>query len=506
MTPLRQCLTLGVGCLWLVLTPSTARSWEADMHYGLVKWLAYKAGFSLNDSEILAAGSESADESNVLSATAVMTSTGCRGTEASRHVQQHHFPSGGYVPSLPKKRTVYPGHYSKENNGNRWVRQEILVSGNAINRKTRLDRFGASLHPLADSWAHQGESDTVSACPDDRFWGHPAARGGISLSPFAKHNHDADLTYKFPEEDKLLRDATEAAESLYAFMKKFLDKNSHFVNREPEEWEKLTDDVEKFARAEKAYAANDDSTKQAWFESHNDVWDTFTTYPCFLQTLNLEGAQDADCSPAKDKKFAEVEKESRGNQPAIDSRVPDPVRDLMQRFLTTWIIGEKSIDAIINDFVDVNLVTRELAEPILANINAAPENLRERKDVRAVEQSLRRAREEPGPWMRAMLGIWFARDHGLVNAWGHGMPNDKGFAILVEQEFEPLGGFDRLADAIQVPGLPITYLLAPVEPAERGERYLTTFAFRHAPRDAIMLVVERIGSDWKISGFYWLVT
>ena len=84
--------------------------------------------------------------------------------------------------------------------------------------------------------------------------------------------------------------------------------------------------------------------------------------------------------------------------------------------------------------------------------------------------------------------------------------NADNFRALGAQKFELMDKFERLADAIQVPGLPVTYLLAPVEPAERGERYLTTFAFRHAPRDAIMLVVEQINNAWKISGFFWLVT
>lgn len=86
-------------------------AWESDMHYGLVKWLAFYSGFSLDDAEIIAAGSESADESNVLKASVVVPLYVCIGnsTEASRHVQQHHFPSDGYVPSSRENREVHPG-------------------------------------------------------------------------------------------------------------------------------------------------------------------------------------------------------------------------------------------------------------------------------------------------------------------------------------------------------------------------------------------------------------
>lgn len=475
------------------------------MHYGLVKWLAYKAGFSLGDAELIAAGSESADKSGVLSATGVMKRTGCRSTEASRHTQQHHFASGGFVPSAPKDRKVVPGRYGEKNNGNRWVRQEIVVPAAQLDRRTRLDRFGASLHPLADSWSHQGESDTVWTCPDDRFWGHPAARGGISLDPSAKHNHDADLTYKFPKDSKLPRDATDSARSIYAFMNEFLAKNPQFVDHKSKSWNHLNDDVEKFARASKAYAAKDSSTKQAWFESHTDVWGTYTTYPCFLQSLNLPGHEVAECSPAKGKKIAEAEIPSRGDQPAVDERVPNDVRLLVADFLTAWIVNRNISDAI-ERFTDPDAIAASLSRPILARIEAAPSQLRERNEVQLQVKALQQESQTPQFWMRAMLGMWFARDHGLVNQWGHGMPNfEAGFKILAGGDFEQLPRFENLVDAIQVPGGASTYLLAPMEPAERGERYLATFAFRHAPRDAIMLTVERISREWKVSGFVWLV-
>jgi len=36
----------------LVSFISPAAAWEADVHYGLVKWLAFQAGFSLADAEV----------------------------------------------------------------------------------------------------------------------------------------------------------------------------------------------------------------------------------------------------------------------------------------------------------------------------------------------------------------------------------------------------------------------------------------------------------------------
>jgi len=504
MTPLRKLTTAIMSCLLLVLTPGAALSWEADMHYGLVKWLAFKAGFALTDAEIIAAGSQSADESNVLDATKIMIRTGCRSVEASRHVQQHHFPSGGYIPSSPRQRYVIPGHHKRLSNENRWVRQEIFIPVSRIDPRTRLDRFGASLHPLADSWAHQGEPDTVLVCPDLLFWGHPAARGGISL-PYGKHNHDADLTYLFPKDPTRPRDATEAAETIYKFMENFLDENKKYEHHSGENWYKLSADVAEFAKAELAYERNNTSTKQAWFERHTEVWGTYTTYPCFLETLTLEGHRQAACSPGNGTNRSNQATKLPNNPPGIDQSVPEEVSRLVDGFLTTWII-ERDFDDAVEDFMDTEVIANKLAEPVLRNIERREEPFLNQQYVDEIKISLRDAREKPDDWMRTMLGMWFVMDHGTVNDLGHGMPNGENFRTLSKKVVEPQLKFDNLSDAIHVPGQQNRYLLGPIEPSELGDRYLTSFAFRHAPRDAIMLIVEEIDGDWKISGFFWMIT
>ena len=70
-------------------------------------------------------------------------------------------------------------------------------------------------------------------------------------------------------------------------------------------------------------------------------------------------------------------------------------------------------------------------------------------------QALQGALNEPLPLMRTILSMWFARDHGLVNAWGHGLPaNADNFRALGGQKLELMKRFERLDDAIQVSGLP----------------------------------------------------
>ena len=52
-----------VVALLLVGAPRAALAWEHDVHYGLTKWLALKAGFSSVDAEIIAAEDRKVDES-----------------------------------------------------------------------------------------------------------------------------------------------------------------------------------------------------------------------------------------------------------------------------------------------------------------------------------------------------------------------------------------------------------------------------------------------------------
>ena len=40
----------------ITLVAIRAAAWEKDLHYGLTKWLAYEAGFSLDDAETVAKG------------------------------------------------------------------------------------------------------------------------------------------------------------------------------------------------------------------------------------------------------------------------------------------------------------------------------------------------------------------------------------------------------------------------------------------------------------------
>ncbi len=459
--------TLFCFTVLIFLLPKTeAHCWESDTHYGLTKWLAVKTGFNLDDAEIIAAGAESADESNVLKASVVVPLYVCLGKsqEASRHVQRHHFPSDGYVPSSRKNRRTIPGEPGNLNGGNRWVRQEIAMRDKSKHRNTNLNLFGQSLHPLADSWSHQGIPDKPPlTCSDDLFWSHSKERGGWG-------SHDADITHKYVD------GTLAAAKAVYHYMGGFLKKYPEYKNKSRVPWNKIKSHVMRFAEAKTAL------DKKKWFDSNHDVpLDSYTTYPCFLRNTSLKDHHKI-CYKG------DSQEEGHGNQiEGLRFKGTREIREaseFFEYFLTNWIIRGR-VDNIISETFDFPAVKRGLTEsyPEWADVN---DHL----------------------WFRTLLLMWLVPDHGLVNELGHGMPlpNKRGFDILankVARKWSPY--FESLSEAIHFPGTYQPYQIIPIEPDRYGRRIAFTFQFHHTPRDMLIYIASKIGGRWKIVGMSWIV-
>lgn len=452
--------------LFLFLTVKSTSCWEVDMHYGLTKWLAFKAGFSLKDAELIAAGAESADESNVLKATTVMATFACasRSEEASRHVQQHHFPSDGFVPSERKYREVKPGRIDLKNSGNRWVRQEIAVPCFNTIHETILNRFGQSLHPLTDSWSHQGiPGKGFVTCSENLIWAHSEQRGG-------SRSHDADITHKY------VADAVDLAKTVYYFMGEFLKVNpkisSGITRRTP--WHQLESKVQRFAKAKTALE------KKKWFESHPEVpLDSYTTYPCFLRNTTLEGHNEV-C----EKKEHQVKKDNQRAEWVLERHANTiEVASFFDHFLTNWIVKGK-VEEIVSKSMDIEAIKRGQFEGKQESIK--------------MDNNL---------WVRTLLLMWFIPDHGLVNELGHGMPDRKGFHTLA---YEVAGKrrmeFTNLREAIHFPGTSLPYMIVHLGPTWlHNDSFAAIFQFRHTPRDILFLVADKKAGIYKIVGFFWMV-
>ena len=477
----------------LVSCTTKVFAWEADVHYGLVKWLAFHAGFSLANAEIVAAGSVSADETHVLAATYLVGEVCVRRNApkivaVSRVVQQHHFPANDAVPGAPDSRRVDHGAHDQANGGNRWVRQEIAVRDKTLSPTVRLNRFGAALHPLGDSWSHAGEPDIprigrIDCRQPQLAWSHPQDRGG-----WRKHN--ADLTWKHPD------DTMQTARAMFFFMRDFLDLNGGFEARSADDWKTVEKQLEKFQQATTQYE------KFRWFIEQDQRWreehksglpyDQFTTHPCFLKSISLKkGKGSRGDEPFRCAKSGRV---GTAGVPDSDPPMPlsgapaDSIIGFTEDLLHTWFV-EQQVDEIAAEMTDAPRLTADLAAPGLLSSTLSADD--------AVE---------------GLLAMWLVEDHGLINAEGHGVSDpallqrlsDPGLAAN-DGEWQRISA-DDLGDAISFPSsrLPFSIFRNNDENAGKAS-YTVLFKPANAPRDLLSLTIERAESGWKLVGLDWSV-
>ena len=444
--------------------------WEKDVHYGLTKWLALKAGFDPDEAERISVGTQEPDEGLFLAAPFTVAAYTCLGREegASKTIQQFHFPSYGHVPGTPQERTVFPGEYKVANGGNELVRAQLALAKGVGNRPVyerarALEQFGLSLHPLEDSWSHQGEPDIPSLCSKRLSWGHPEKRGGC-------WSHDADVTFLNP------KDVIETAHNVYLFMVDYLKIYRPSGASRAVPWTQLEAKVLEFAEARTK------QEKQRWFE--REAPGVFVNYDFLGGTslaqggLNRTGDSWAQL-PERLLTVAQV-------QPAA----PRSPRRVLDTFLDLWIV-KRDIDGAMQ-LVDVPSITRLWAEAKHGN---SP---------------------NPAMWVKTVLGMWLLEDHGFANTLGHGMPNRKGFeqlsAASTNKESSRLIKAEKLAEAIFTPGpsLPEPYLAVLTPRSDDSmtppnSRYTALFQFRHAPHDALMVAVGESGDHWAVVALDWVV-
>lgn len=477
----------------LVFCTTQVWAWEADVHYGLVKWLAFHAGFSLTDAEMIAAGSVSADETHVLAATYLVGEVCVRRdapkiVAVSRVVQQHHFPADDAVPGAPNTRRVDHGAHDQANGGNRWVRQEIAVRDKTLSPTVRLNRFGAALHPLGDSWSHAGEPDIPgvwkATCRQPQLaWSHPADRGGW-------RKHDADLTWKHPD------DTMQTAESMFLFMREFLASNDGFATHRAPDWEKLEKRLENFQQAKTQYR------KFLWFIEEDQQWreeqksglpyDQFTTYPCFLESISLKkGKGSRGDEPFRCAKSGRV-----GTAVAADSDPPmplsgapvDSIVGFTEGLLHKWFIEQDLGDIAVNMTDAPRLQTGLASAGLLASSLSA---------IDTVE---------------GLLAMWLVEDHGLINAEGHGVSDPALLQRLSDPGLTANDGewqlmtADNLSDAISFPSSPLPFSIFRNDDENAGNAsYTVLFKPANAPRDLLSLRIETAESGWKLVGLDWSV-
>jgi hypothetical protein len=404
-------------------------AYEDDVHAGLTLWLAMQAQFDASEAELVADGDISYDHS-ALSATNLVFWYACAKTdrEASALTQENHFPGDGPVPGEARGRPVGPGSLEARR------KSDSQIVHPSSNRRTSLRRLGQGLHPLQDSWSHQGipGSPAPEICEPDYSWGHPDARKGW-------WSHKADLTYHFPEDTIAM--AEETYRQLCAYSEGVL--NRHCAKG----FDVLRQDVEEFA------VAKTKAAKQKWFNARG-IEET-----PFLRDINLKIGRGYKISVAD----AEYYVRSKPDR-VEDTEEGNFARDFFNRWMT-W----PDAAAAIQDLMRPGGITYRYAGGTSS-------------------RSLTSATTSK------ILGLWRVRDHGEVAEMLHDQPfesDEQLSKFLSKLSSGAAAPYESLASALlplDQSGRPI---LVEATNIDGGKRLVATAKFQHAPNDAILVIAEK---------------
>ena len=455
-----------MACSVILLTAITlvvasgAEAWESDVHYGLTYWLALQASFTDDAARLVAEADLSLDR-GIRAAPMAVGVYACRGDYgASRDVRDNHFPTDVNVPNPPERREVVANSAAARRRALDEAHQRIDPKYSNAQPES-LSRFGEDLHPLQDSWSHQGEPDVPAwLCRRDYAWSHPYSRGGWS-------SHYADLVYAWVE------DALPMAKVTFEMMVEYLKSNPWAsTGRPPAAWS----DVEK---ALLDLAVTQTKTEKAqWFQGHG------IKNVAFLNGISRPDGTSSFPNLVLQKVFAPPP------EAIAVAKVPREAREFARSFLTEWMTTEKLDD------------------------------LLKRIDTSAMRESTGLSSFGDDVFVsRTVLAAWRMRDHGLMVELGHtsAEPMNKAVQAKLKKSAEdPKSLFFRLAKAAQDPTTQVRYeslekATVPfgkepflVFPLESG-KFAVLVQFRHTPTDVVVLELSQRGSDFRVTSVRWLI-
>lgn len=373
-SPVLGCL--GVPLVIVMFTP-TAEAWEADVHYGLTKVLALRAGFTETSAEEVAQANQKVDTDPATDAVSVIVrSVICNRSMAeadqgSMLVQKLHFPATAYIPSLPNERPVKP---------------DSPHSGQDVASAKDLKSLGSALHVYQDSWSHRGESDVpigkFMQIQPKRVWSHPSNRGGWA-------SHNADLTH-IASNTQATRDMAEAS---FQALKQFLSQegNEQFGQRTDDSWSTIAQTIALDAFIE----ASTKMKKLAWFQKNG------------IHSNESLGVLDAGMSLEQGGPWPKnIRRPQRQDGFSLRlerrSEVPQELYRRIAGFVTDWLSDQR--------------------------LGQASEAF----SSKGLQEQLKGWGWEGNPfdWVMKFLVLWLLEDHGYVNAHGHGLPNTPGYTQL----------------------------------------------------------------------------
>lgn len=429
----------------LLATLSNALAWESDVHYGLTFWLAVKAGFDEREARVIATGNQRVDSGD-MPYIEPLFAYACAGVDdaGAKRAGDHHYPSAGALPGPAEARAVAPGSAA--------ARTAVSAMSKVAPSQAvfMLHKLGEALHPLQDSWSHQGVPD-VPAAPEVRFacdatrtWAHPKPRGGWN-------SHKADLTRHWPA------DTVAAAQATYEVLTAFPPTAG--TPRSPQPWDRIRPALDGFIKA----ASKADKAK--WFTAQG-VADL-----SFLEGISLrDGAQPFDAEwPGR--RFPPV--------PTDQSRqhhVAEDLLDFYHRFFDGWIAAK-----------DFTALAAEFGPAGKTGAAAAT-----------------RAQ------LASRLKLWRLRDHGRVADLAHApalTPQQRATIDTLGRERDALATYENATDAY-FPILPRTgtnevspllpFVIRTIAPNGGNARAAAVVKFRHAPYDVLAVVAEKSDKTWRV--------
>ncbi|MGA2551579.1 MAG: DUF6765 family protein [Burkholderiaceae bacterium] len=439
----------------VLLAPLLCHAYEADVHFGLTRWLALQAGFTPFEADSIAIGDQRVDSGD-MQYIELLPTYDCLGknTGSAEVVRLLHYPSEGKVPAPPGQRIVAPD--------SEIARSAVVKSekGEPDQAVFRLYLMGAALHTLQDSWAHQGVPDVPSPmgelapCDDSLAWAHSRDRGGWN-------SHKADLAVAWPA------DAAAMAEATYTALQHMPAVMGAARSAKP--WDEIRTKLEGFLHA------STKTDKQKWFKAQG-----------FDDVSFLEGISLPDGAERFEQRWSGRRLPPLTTLQSTQHHIDQDVLDAMSRFFTEWMTT-----------TDFDALAASVAGPPATGKSAAETQA----SVPAPGDKLELA---------ARLRAWRIRDHGRIVDLAHSLrplsPAQRSLLASLASDPRSLATYGSPTEAYfpllvkgPEPSPLLAFVLYPIANSASGNpRVIAVTKFRHAPYDTVEVLAERFGERWCI--------
>lgn len=428
----RSALALLCASLLNFVWLTDVQAYEADVHFGLTKWLAQKAGFEPFEADLIALGDQRVDSGTMDSINLALDyACGREEPAIAEKVQRVHFPSDDG--------RVAPGSVAA-----RRPPDDLLGLARESSAQQLLLLFGASLHPLQDSWSHAGVPATPGAnaslkCNATLMLGHPLPRGGPA-------SHTADATNTNPVDIQPMAMAT------YEYLRRYPPLSGR--QRHAARWEEIAPELDQFARA------STKTEKRRWLLSHS-IEDTN-----FLEGVSLPNG--ADPGPLK---FSGRLLPELIGPVSTQWGIADDVRAFFDKVIERWLSADK-IEIVVAELSG----TKAPRPDLLARMK-----LWKMKDHGFVS-SLAHASSPLSAKQLAAVENLTRSQTGYVRAQ---TARDAFLPVIAKS-----AGVSSLEPYVIRP-------LAPVGGAKR-ERFLAIARLKHAPYDTVGWIAEHAENGWTL--------